>query len=81
MSYTAEELEAVQRAVERVGANWDAAPEETIEDHLRGAIAEVGVEVPPEEVRALAEAIDEERGIVDVGTVLTSGDETGRDHG
>ena len=70
MSYTPEELEAVQHAVERVAANWDAAPERTIEDHLRGAIAEVGVEVPADHVHTIASAIDAEGGTVDVGAVL-----------
>lgn len=70
MTYTPEQLEAVQNAVDRVGANWDAATEGTVETELREALTEVGVELSDDDVRALAEAIDAQDGIVTVSSVL-----------
>lgn len=70
MTYTSEQLEAVQNAVDRVGANWDAATEETVEAKLRQALAGVGVDLPEGDVRAVAEAIDANDGRVEVASVL-----------
>lgn len=70
MTYTPEQLEAVQNAVDRVGANWDAASEDTVEAKLLEALSEVEVELPEEDLHALAEAIDAQDGIVKVSSVL-----------
>jgi hypothetical protein len=70
MSYTPEELEAVQHVVERVGANWDAATEETVEEHLRKALDEAGLELPDDDIRSLAEAVDAHDGTVSAAAVL-----------
>lgn len=72
-SYSPEQIEAVQNAVDRVGANWDAATEQTVEDHLRGALTSVGVELADDEVDRLAAAIDRNDGIVDAAAVLAAG--------
>lgn len=70
MTYTPEQLEAVQNAVDRVGANWDAATEDTVEARLRQALEGVGVDLPDEDVRAVAEAIDAHGGRVTVASLL-----------
>jgi len=69
-TYTAEEIEAVQHVVERVGANWDAATESTVEDALRKALGDAGVEVEDGDVVALANAIEDQRGTVSAAQVL-----------
>ncbi|MEX0428723.1 hypothetical protein AB3X52_13925 [Nocardioides sp. DS6] len=71
--YTAEQIEAVQHVVERVGANWDAATEGTVEEALRAALPEAGVEVDDGDVVALAHAIEEQRGTVSAAEVLRVG--------
>lgn len=69
-TYTPEQIEVVQHVVERVGANWDAATEGTVEDALRKALGETDVRLRDGDVVALAEAIEAERGTVAVGDVL-----------
>lgn len=72
MTYTDEQLRAAQNAVDRVGANWDAATRDTIEARLREALTEAGVDIADNDVRSLAEAINSNEGIVPVDTVLGS---------
>jgi len=69
-TYTAEQIEAVQHVVERVGANWDGATEGTVEQALRDALPEAGVELDDRDVVALADAIEEQRGTVSARAVL-----------
>jgi len=66
-----EKIEAVQAVVERVGSYQEGAPEGTVEKELREALGEAGLELGDEQVVALAEAIEAEHGIVDVGSVLS----------
>lgn len=69
-TYSAEQIEAVQHVVERVGANWDAATEGTVEQALRKALGEAGVPLEDDAVVALAEAIEDQRGTVSAAEVL-----------
>ena len=64
------ELEAVQLVVDRVSSWQDGATEETIAEELRKGFDEVGVEVEPQEVAKLADAIQNETGDVNAGEVL-----------
>jgi hypothetical protein len=70
MTYSSEQLEALQNAVDRVGAYWDGATEDTVEVKLREALSEVGVDVPDDDATKLADAIESEHGTVDVSSVL-----------
>jgi hypothetical protein len=64
-----EKTEALQAVVERVAANWEAAPEGTVADELRTALDKADLDLPDDEVRRLADAIESD-GNVDVATVL-----------
>jgi hypothetical protein len=64
------ELEAIQLVVDRVSSWQDGATEETIAEELRKGFDEAGVEVEPDEVDKLADAIQNETGDVDVAEVL-----------
>ena len=64
------ELEAVQLVVDRVSSWQDGATEGTVAEELRKGFDEVGVEVEPDEVEKLADAIQDEHGDVNVGEVL-----------
>lgn len=64
------ELEAVQVVVDRVSSWQDGATEETIVEELRKGFDEVAVEVEPDDVAKLADAIQNETGDVDAGEVL-----------
>ncbi|KQV75252.1 hypothetical protein ASC61_09695 [Aeromicrobium sp. Root344] len=64
------DLEAVQLVVDRVSSWQDGATEGTVAEELRKGFDEVGVEVEPDEVEKLADAIQNEHGDVDAGEVL-----------
>jgi hypothetical protein len=64
------ELEAIQLVVDRVSSWQDGATEETIAEELRKGFDEAGVEVEPDEVDKLADAIQNETGDVDVTELL-----------
>ncbi len=64
------ELEAIQLVVDRVSSWQDGATEETIGEELRKGFDEAGVEVEPDEVDKLADAIQNEHGDVDVTELL-----------
>lgn len=64
------ELEAIQVVVDRVSSWQDGAPEETIVEELRKGFDEVAVEVEPDDVAKLADAIQNETGDIDVAEVL-----------
>jgi len=72
MTYTDEELEAIQHVVERVGANWDGATTETVEEKLRDALSEAGADIDQTDVATLAAAIESDHGTVDVSSVIGS---------
>jgi hypothetical protein len=65
-----EKTEAVQTVVDRVAGNWDAAPESTVADELRSGLEKAGLDLPDDDVRRLADAIDDAGGRVDVTEVL-----------
>lgn len=69
-NYTSEQLEAIQRVVDRVSAYQDGAVEGTVEQELRKGFDEAGVEVPSEHIDNLANAINHADGNVDSATVL-----------
>ncbi len=64
------ELEAIQLVVDRVSSWQDGATEDTIAEELRKGFDEAGVEVEPDEVAKLADAIQNEHGDVDVTELL-----------
>jgi len=64
------DLEAVQLVVDRVSSWQDGATEGTVAEELRKGFDEVGVEVEPDEVEKLADAIQNEHGDVNAGEVL-----------
>ncbi len=67
---SSEELEAIQAVVDRVTSWQDGATEETVEKELREGFAEVGVELPDQDVKKLAGAIQDEHGAVQAADVL-----------
>jgi hypothetical protein len=64
------ELEAIQLVVDRVTSWQDGATEGTVAEELRKGFDEVGVEVEPDDVEKLADAIQDEHGDVDAAEVL-----------
>ena len=64
------DLEAIQLVVDRVSSWQDGATEGTVAEELRKGFDEVGVEVEPDEVDKLADAIQDEHGDVDAAEVL-----------
>ncbi len=64
------ELEAIQLVVDRVSSWQDGATEDTIAEELRKGFDEAGVEVEPDEVSKLVDAIENEHGDVDVTELL-----------
>ena len=69
--YETEKMEAVQAVVDRVTSWQDGATEGTVEQELRDGFGEAGVEVPDEDVRKLADAIQDEHGTVSAQEVLS----------
>ena len=65
-----ERTEAIQAVVDRVSSWQDGAPEGTVEDELRKGFSEAGVDVSSEDTRALADAIEDRHGAVQVDEVL-----------
>lgn len=65
-----ERTEAIQAVVDRVTSWQDGAPEGTVEEELRKGFGEAGVDVPDDDVRTLAEAIEDRHGAVSVEDVL-----------
>jgi hypothetical protein len=63
-------LTAIQAVVDRVTSWQDGAPEGTVENELRKGFDEAGVEVTGDDVRTLAEAIEDRHGAVSVEDVL-----------
>ena len=71
---TDERLEAIQAVVDRVSSWQDGATEGTVADELRRGADEVGVDLSEDEVRQLADAIEDRHGAVSAAEVL---DQTG----
>ena len=65
-----EELEAIQAVVDRVTSWQDGATEGTVEQELRGGFSEAGVDVPDDDVKKLADAIQDKHGAVQAADVL-----------
>jgi hypothetical protein len=65
-----DELEAIQAVVDRVTSWQDGATEDTVEQELRDGFSEAGVDVADEDVKKLADAIQDEHGAVDAAAVL-----------
>jgi hypothetical protein len=65
------ELEAIQLVVDRVTSWQDGATEGTVAEELRKGFAEAGVEVAPDEVDTLADAIQSKHGEVDATQLLS----------
>ncbi|HWJ83595.1 MAG TPA: hypothetical protein VNS55_15255 [Nocardioides sp.] len=63
-------LTAIQAVVDRVTSWQDGAPEGTVEKELRRGADEVGVEMTDDEVRRLADAIEDEHAAVSAEQVL-----------
>lgn len=68
--YDANQLEAIQNVVDRVGAYQDGAPEGTVENELRSGLTEAGVQVADADVVTLANAIESADGDVSAAEVL-----------
>ncbi len=67
---TADQLDALQLVVNRVGAYQDGAPEGTVETELRKGLEEADLSLDDAHVTALAEAIESADGTVDAASVL-----------
>jgi hypothetical protein len=67
---TDDRTQTVQAVVDRVSSYQDGATEGTIADELRRGLDEAGVEIPDDQVRKLADAIEEAKGEVFVSDVL-----------
>lgn len=66
-----ERLEAIQAVVDRVTSWQDGATEGTVEAELRRGAGEVGVDLTDDEVRRLADVIEDRHGAVSAAEVLT----------
>lgn len=66
-----ERLEAIQAVVDRVTSWQDGATEGTVEEELRRGATEVGVEMSDDEIRRLADVIEDQHGAVDAAEVLS----------
>ena len=67
-----EKMEAIQAVVDRVTSWQDGAPEGTVENELRDGFAEAGVDVSADDVKKLADAIQDEHGAVSAQEVLSA---------
>lgn len=68
--YESTEIEAIQGVVDRVSSYQDGATEVVVEEELRKGFDEVAIEVEPDDVTKLAEAIDDGEGEISVADVL-----------
>jgi hypothetical protein len=68
--YENEQIEAIQNVVDRVSSYQDGAPEGTVEEELRKGFDEIAVEVEPDDLAKLAEAIEEDAGDVSAADIL-----------
>ncbi|KAA1376327.1 hypothetical protein [Aeromicrobium fastidiosum] len=68
--YESEQIEAIQNVVDRVAAYQDGATEVVVVEELRKGFDEVAVEVQPDDVTTIADAIESEDGDVSVQELL-----------
>jgi hypothetical protein len=68
--YESEQIEAIQNVVDRVAAYQDGATEVVVVEELRKGFDEVAVEVQPDDVTKIADAIEAEDGDVSVQELL-----------
>jgi hypothetical protein len=68
--YESEQIEAIQVVIDRVSSWQDGATERTVEEELRDGFDEVAVEVAPDDVTKIAEAIREDGGEVSAAELL-----------
>ena len=68
--YESEQIEAIQNVVDRVAAYQDGATEVVVLEELRKGFDEVAVEVQPDDVTKIADAIEAEDGDVSVQELL-----------
>jgi hypothetical protein len=64
--------QAIQAVVDRVSSWQDGATEGTVEQELRDGFAETGVDVSDDDVRKLADAIQDRHGAVSAQDVLSA---------
>ena len=67
---TDEKMEAIQAVVDRVTSWQDGATEGTVAEELRRGADEVGVELSDDEVRKLADVIEDRHATVSAADVL-----------
>lgn len=67
-----ERLEAIQAVVDRVTSWQDGATEGTVAEELRNGAREVGVDLSDDEIRKLADVIEDRHGAVDAAEVLSA---------
>ena len=67
---SSEELEAIQAVLDRVTSYQDGATEGTVEKELREGFGETDVEVSDEDIKKLADAIEEQHGAIQAADVL-----------
>ncbi|KQX75783.1 MULTISPECIES: hypothetical protein [Aeromicrobium] len=68
--YESEQIEAIQNVVDRVAAYQDGATEVVVVEELRKGFDEIAVEVQPDDVTKIADAIESEDGDVSVQELL-----------
>ncbi len=68
---TDEQMEAIQALVDRVTSWQDGATEGTVAEELRRGSTEVGVDLSPDEINRLADAIEDRHGAVSAADVLS----------
>ena len=66
-------ITAIQAVVDRVTSWQDGATEGTVEGELRRGVEEVGVEISDDEIRRLADVIQDRHGAVSAAEVLSAG--------
>lgn len=69
---TDERMEAIQAVVDRVTSWQDGATESTVENELRDGFSQTGVDVSDQDIRRLADAIEDKHGAVSAEDVLGS---------
>jgi hypothetical protein len=65
-----EKMEAIQAVVDRVTSWQDGATEGTVQAELRSGFEQAGVDVPDDQVKRLADAIESRHGAIDAEQVL-----------
>ncbi|MET0449609.1 MAG: hypothetical protein ABW004_14435 [Aeromicrobium sp.] len=68
--YESEQIEAIQNVVDRVSSYQDGATEVVVKEELRKGFDEIAVEVEPDDVDKLADAIEADDGDVSAAELL-----------